>query len=315
VCRRSDLRPAKSVAALSLAVVVAVVAFVYRGPIVSYVRHWGGSPTTTEPLRAYAPGERPLARLAVVGDIGYPGGRLEATAGAVERAHRMNPFDALVSLGDNVYPNGDPERLDATLFRPFASVLRDARLLAIVGNHDVLDGHRSAQLERLGMPGPWWAAAVGPVLVVGLDSTQTADEAQTTWLERTLSETTQPWRIVLVHHPPYSAGYQGSSHDVRDRFGPLFERYGVQLVLSGHDHDYQRSRPIGGVTYVVSGGASETRRTGRASFTAFSASWHHFVTVDVFADRLVVRAVNQDVRIFDEATILHHNARNGGQLS
>jgi hypothetical protein len=106
-----------------------------------------------------------------------------------------------------------------------------------------------------------------------------------------------------VHHPPYSAGYQGSSKDVRAAFSPLFERYGVQLVLSGHDHDYQRSVPIGGVTYVVTGGASGTRRTGEDDFTAESFSWHHFTEVAVFADRIVVRAVNQDLRVADEATI------------
>ena len=83
---------------------------------------------------------------------------------------------------------------------------------------------------------------------------------------------------------------------MRDAFAPLFERYGVQLVLSGHDHDYQRSEPINGVTYVVSGAAAGTRRTGEADFTAVSFSWHHFVDIDVFADRLVLRAVNQDER-------------------
>lgn len=74
----------------------------------------------------------------------------------------------------------------------------------------------------------------------------------------------------------------------------------MQLVLSGHDHDFQRSKRMNGVTYVVSGGASEARRTGRADFTAFSASWHHFVDIAVFDDRLLLRAVNQDTRVFDE---------------
>lgn len=109
--------------------------------------------------------------------------------------------------------------------------------------------------------------------------------------------------IVAVHHPPYSAGYQGSSVDVRHAFAPIFADRGVQLVLSGHDHDYQRSEPIDGVTYVVTGGASGTRRTGEASFTAESLSWHHFVDIGVFGDRLVLRAVNTDGRVADEWTL------------
>jgi hypothetical protein len=58
------------------------------------------------------------------------------------------------------------------------------------------------------------------------------------------------------------------------------------------------------VTYVVTGGAAGTRRTGEEDFTAVSFSWHHFVELAVFDDRLVVRAVNQDLRVADEATIL-----------
>ena len=297
------MRLVRRAVVIVLVLVVAVAGLLYRRQLVSYISHWGGSPRTTHALVAWPPDNAPLARFAAVGDIGYAGGRLDATADAVTRAHSLNRFDALLALGDNVYREGDPAGLQATLFGPFAPVLRDARLLAIVGNHDVLDGHREAQIERLGMAGPWWSATVGPVLVVGLDSTQPANEEQRAWLERTLSQATQPWRVVLLHHPPYSSGYQGSNLAVRARFAPLFERYGVQLVLSGHDHDYERSKPIHGVTYVVSGAASETRRSGRSEFTAFSTSWHHFTTVDVFADRLVVRAVNQDVRVFDEVTI------------
>ena len=91
--------------------------------------------------------------------------------------------------------------------------------------------------------------------------------------------------------------------DVRRAFTPLFERHGVQLVLSGHDHDYQRSVPINGVTYVVTGGAAGTRRTGEADFTAVSFSWHHFVELAVFPDRLVLRAINQDLRVAYGAVI------------
>lgn len=150
-----------------------------------------------------------------------------------------DPFDAVVLLGDNVHPAGDPTR----------------------------------------------------------------HPAQLRFLEGVLSRSTATSKIVALHHPPYSAGYQGSSTEVRDIFSPVFARHGVQLVLSGHDHDHQRSEPIDGVVYVVSGAAATTRRTGEDGFTARSFSWHHFVDIDVFADRLVLRAVNQDLRVADEVTI------------
>ena len=88
--------------------------------------------------------------------------------------------------------------------------------------------------------------------------------------------------------------------DARRAFVPLFERYGVQLVLSGHDHDYQRSKVINGVTYVVTGAAAGTRRTGEADFTAVSFSWHSYVELGVYPDRLVGRVMNQDDRVADQ---------------
>jgi 3',5'-cyclic AMP phosphodiesterase CpdA len=155
-------------------------------------------------------------------------------------------------------------------------------------------------MAALGMQGRWWSVERHGVLVIGLDSNHPDDPDQLAWLERTLRASSAPWRIVALHHPPYSAGYQGSSEAARDAFVPLFERYGVQLVLSGHDHDYQRSVAVNGVTYIVSGAASGTRRTGEADFTAVSFSWHSFVEIGVYPDRLLGRAVNQDPRIADD---------------
>jgi 3',5'-cyclic AMP phosphodiesterase CpdA len=153
------------------------------------------------------------------------------------------------------------------------------------------------------MPGRWWSRELDNVLIVGLDSNDVENARQRRFLERALASSTARWKIVALHHSPYSAGYQGSSEEARRVFSPVFERHGVQLVLSGHDHDYQRSKEIRGVTYVVSGAAAGTRRTGDADFTAESFSWHHFVDLAVFSDRMVVRAVNQDRRVADEAVI------------
>jgi 3',5'-cyclic AMP phosphodiesterase CpdA len=277
----------------------------YRDQIVRYATHVKGSPTETVAWAPFPAGEEPELHLAVVGDIGDSGDRLDATAAAVTELDGRQSVDALALLGDNAYPSGDPRELHDTVFAPFGHLLDGGTdLLAVLGNHDVAHGHAAGQVAALGMPGRWWARHDGDVLMVGLDSTSATDPRQRDWLERTLASAREPWRIVMLHHPPYSAGYQGSSEEARRLFVPLFERYGVQLVLSGHDHDYQRSVPINGVTYVVTGGAAGTRRTGEADFTAVSFSWHHFVELAVFSDRLVLRAVNQDSRVADDAVIV-----------
>lgn len=266
-----------------------------RANVAAYLTKHVGAPDTAAAAEPFDPANLPVLRVAVAGDVGTGGRAERATAAAMSEAGLSRPFDGLILLGDNVYPSGDPAQLGATVFGPFGPVLREgAGLLAVLGNHDL-----AGQLARLDMPGPWYARSLGPVLFVALDSNRADDPAQQVWLERTLAASSEPWKIVAMHHPPYSAGWHGSSPSVRDAFSPLFERYGVQLVLAGHDHDYQRSRPIRGVTYVVSGGAAKLRKTGRAEFTAASWSTYHFVDVAIWPDHLLLRAVDRDGRVFD----------------
>lgn len=288
------------VAAVVLALAVSV--STYHRQIWSYATHLKGGPSTTWPY----PGQQPNAylRVAVAGDVGDSGQAQTRVSDAMSDVSRARPYDVLLLLGDNVYPYGDPTQLPRRVFEPFAPVLdAGAELRAILGNHDVMRGHGDDHIVALGMPGRWWSQEYGEVLLVGLDSTRPRDPDQLAWLERVLSTTNARWRVVALHHPPYSAGYQGSSRTVRDVFTPVFVRHRVQLVLSGHDHDYQRSVPLAGVTYVVSGGGATTRRTGERSFTAVSYATPHFTDISFLADRLVLRAVNRDGRVFDEVVI------------
>jgi Icc-related predicted phosphoesterase len=302
--RRRHARWPRILMAVALLMVVAMAAvFVgYRRQIISYATHRKGGPSVTWPYEVHDPPAE--WHLCVVGDGGDGGARIDATGAAAARIAANEPYDALLLLGDNVYPAGDPTKLPDTVFEPFADVLDDGtELLAILGNHDVKQGRGDEQMAALGMPGRYWAEQRGDVQIVGLDSNEIDDPLQLQFLEETLAATTATWRIVVLHHPPYSAGYQGSSVEARDALAPYLETYGVQLVLSGHDHDYQRSVPIDGVTYVVSGGASGTRRTGEEEFTAASYSWHHLVDIAITDDRMVLRAVGQDGSVFDEVEL------------
>jgi 3',5'-cyclic AMP phosphodiesterase CpdA len=245
----------------------------------------------------------PDLRIAAAGDVGEGEEAEWMTGWAMKDVGEGGPYGALLLLGDNVYPSGDPSRLAYTVFRPFDPILsRGAELFAIPGNHDA--GHEDEQMADLGMPGTWWAFHLeGDVLLVGLDSNRLSDPDQRAFLENTLRDSTEKWKIVAIHEGPYSAGYQGSNLTVRDGFAPLFSKYGVQLVLSGHDHDYQRSIPIDGVTYIVTGAGGRTRGTGEDDFTAASWSVLSYTDVAVFPDRIWIRAVTQDATAFDEVTI------------
>ena len=191
-----------------------------------------GSPTATVPIFERGPAEQPRLRLAVLGDVGTGEADELAMARHIADLGAADNFDALVLLGDNVYPDGNPDRLDATVFGPFRPVLEaGAALLPVLGNHDA--GFAAGQVAALGMRGRWYARTMGDTLFLGLDSTQAENPAQLLWLERTLAASSADWIIAAMHHPAFSAGVDGSDEDTREAFVPLFERYGVDLVLAG----------------------------------------------------------------------------------
>lgn len=147
----------------------------------------------------------------------------------------------------------------------FAPLLNQGtRLLPVLGNHDYMSGEQAAILTATGREASWYVDTVGVVRVVVLDTEQIDNPAQTTWLAETLASPTDAARtIVVMHKPAFSAGVHGSDENIQRQWVPLFEQYDAPLVLAGHDHDFQRSGPINGVTYIVSGGAATLRDAGQ----------------------------------------------------
>ncbi|MHA7181133.1 metallophosphoesterase family protein [Arthrobacter sp. MDB2-24] len=251
--------------------------------------------------------EPPVVRLAIAGDTGTGDAAEYATVDRMVAESGEFPYDALLLLGDLIYEDGGAELTDRLVSQPFAPILDGgAELLPVLGNHDYLEGAQQQILERLGRQSPWYAEQVGPLRVIVLDSTRVEDEEQTRWLRATLADGQSPgtWTVVAMHHPAYSAGRHGSNRAVRDAWSPLFAAAHVPLVLAGHDHDYQRSTPQDGVTYVISGAGAKVRSTGSRDFTAVSSSTLHYVDLLVYEDRLVGRAIDPSGSLVDNFTIV-----------
>ena len=305
--RRRQRRTRIALAGGSALVVAAVVllAFMYPPSFLSPTSEKPKpSPRSGEPVPAVV--DEPLARLAITGDTGERNAAVEATAKRMQiEAERGEPYDALVILGDLIYPDGDADLLEASITEPFARVLDDAQLVPVLGNHDVQSGEEREIMSRLGRDTYWYVQKIGPVRLIALDSTRIGDERQMAWLRKVLAEKQPPgtWTITAMHHAPLSAGYHGSDKKVQRRWVPLFEQAKVPLVLAAHEHDYQRSTPQNGITYVVSGGGSKLRKTGREDFTAVSASILHYVDLLVYDDRLEGRAIDQNGELIDSFTI------------
>jgi 3',5'-cyclic AMP phosphodiesterase CpdA len=198
--------------------------------------------------------QRPIALIAV-GDFGVGGETQRRLGAAIRRFEARNPSDYLIALGDNDYTE-DPDLFRDNWSQSFGwTQAAGVKVAGVVGNHDVrVDGGRY-EFGALGMPGRYYRRADGPIELYLLDSND-VDPAQTAWLRRTLARSRARWRIAVLHHPPFSCGEYGSDRAVIAKWVPLFEHYRVQLVVSGHDHNYQRFAPRRGVRYVVHGGGS-----------------------------------------------------------
>lgn len=250
-------------------------------------------------------GREPV-RFVVFGDSGEGSA---AQMGVTEQL-RTVPFDLMLHTGDIAYPKGTMSELETLYFDIYEHLLRSFPMYPASGNHDYLTEDAAPYREVFELPpngdAPderWYSFDWGPVHFVALD-TQRVGERQAAWLDRDLRENDRPWVVVYGHRPPFSSGSHGSEKDVREHFAPVLERQGAQLMLSGHDHHYERSRPIAGVTYVVTGGGGRgTRGTGASSFTAFSLSVAHFVYGEVHDDRLELHAIDAVGKEFDSVTI------------
>jgi 3',5'-cyclic AMP phosphodiesterase CpdA len=264
------------------------------------------TPASTPTLGSVTDVEEKLqARIAVSGDTGMRNAAQARVARRMATEAKKEPYDAFVICGDLVYPDGDASLTRRSVIDPYAPVLKDATLIPALGNHDVQSGEGMDIFKRLGRDTAWYVEKVGPMRVIVLDSTRIGNAKQTAWLRRVLAEE-QPrgtWTIAAMHHPAYSAGHHGSDKNVQRRWVPLFEQAGIKLVVAGHDHDYQRSKEIDGITYIVSGGGAKLRKGGRESFTAVSTAVLHYLDLLVYEDRLEGRAIKHDGGIVDTFTI------------
>ena len=253
------------------------------------------------------PGEGSTLRFVVFGDSG------DGSHGQYDVLRQLGtvPFDLAVVTGDVAYGSGKLKELEEYYFGVYKELIRSVPIVPVAGNHDYGTDNAGPFREVFHLPdngGPegrerWYSFDYGDVHFVALD-TEVMGSEQAAWLERDLSKTARRWTVVYTHKPPYSSGMHGSELEFRERFGPILEKHRVPLVLAGHEHDYERTRPIAGVTYVVTGGGGRTPRgVGFSAFTAVSEAILHFVHITVEPQKMTLVAIDDAGREFDSVAI------------
>jgi calcineurin-like phosphoesterase family protein len=199
-----------------------------------------------------------------IGDFGTGDDNQTGIAAQMLRDHKTSPLDFVIAVGDNIYPDGGGRHFMKKFERPYAGLIREGvKFHAVLGNHDVRDGRGDqCRYPLFNMDGQChYTVKKGDGLAEFFMIDSTAfDMTQAGWLEGVLKESEAKWKIAVFHHPIYSSGGEhGSDLSLRSRIEPLLTRYGVNVVLSGHDHTYERVKPQQGVQYFVTGAGGKVR--------------------------------------------------------
>ena len=289
------------------------------------------TPWSDVTFRTAPPADATQVVFAGLGDS-RPGSTSAApSASALQVAAQLaqRSFAFALHTGDIVYGGGVCSGGDSGwnqylrgYFDVYEDSLKGTPFYTAIGNHELGSGSCGYQaytdvfhLPDNGSAGDeerYYAFDWGNVHVIVLNTEQSyaPGSAQYAWLENDLQNADRRWIVAVFHRPAYSSGPHGSTANVQTYLVPLFEQYGVDVVLNGHDHTYERTCPIkhnacttvddGGVVYIVTGGAGASAYTPAADwFTARASSKHHFLSLTVDDCTMQIEAIDDQGNAFD----------------
>ncbi len=242
--------------------------YYYR--IGNYYRPLVGADGPHSVLTPPVSGSSKPTRIWVIGDSGTANQNAAAVRDAFKTYSGPRYADLWLMLGDNAYSDGEDREYQEAVFDMYPELLRRVVLWPTLGNHDGRtadsDLQRGPYYDIFALPTNGEAGGVASgteayysfdyanihfVCLESYETDRSPGGAMLTWLENDLAATDKPWLIAFWHHPPYSKGSHDSDSesrlvDMRENALPILEAYGVDLVLSGHSHSYERSFFING---------------------------------------------------------------------
>lgn len=248
-----------------------------------------------------------ILRFISVADTGTGAKGQYAVAKAMTHYRRRHAFNLAILAGDNIYNDGEIEKINAVFKQPYKPLLKQGvKFQACLGNHDIRTDNGNPQVKYSGfnMSDRYYTFRRNSVQFFALDTNHNADwEHQLPWLEQELISSDAPWKIVFGHHPIYSSGHYGTNQKFIKTLTPLFQKYGVQLYINGHDHNYERTRAINGTTYLTCGAGAGVRPVGTSAWTEHSAEKLSFAAYEVERDRIIINAIDTKNQVFDRGII------------
>jgi hypothetical protein len=254
-------------------------------------------------------------RFAVIGDSGRGDVPQHEVARQMAAWRARFPFDFVLMLGDNIYGTHTPREYQLKFEEPYQALL-DAGVTfhAAIGNHD---DSGEINYARFNMGGRRYytfrrsehrlaGLAGAGVRFFALDS-RTFDAEQLAWLDRELADSSTAWKICFFHHPLYTSGRYGSSaRSLRYAVEPIMVKGDVDVVLSGHEHFYERILPQHGISYFISGAAGSLRAgdivRSRITAKGFDRDYS-FILMEITGDDLYFHALSRAGATVDAGVI------------
>jgi predicted phosphodiesterase len=254
------------------------------------------------------PNQHGSLKFAVLGDFGtgeQPEYELSAEMAKVFDGFKI---EIVVLVGDNLYGSERPQDFKRKFEDPYKPLLdAGVKFYASLGNHD---SRTQKDYKPFNMDGRLYysfKAPHGKVRFFMLDSTYPVPE-QIDWLEKELKSSSDDWKIVVFHHPPYSSGGRhGSDLRLRETLEPLFIKYNVSVVFTGHDHFYERIKPQHGIVYFVAGSGgllADGDIDKRSDITAKGFDTDRaFMAVEIAGDKMYFNAISRPGQVVDSGVI------------
>jgi Calcineurin-like phosphoesterase len=254
-------------------------------------------------------------RFMVMGDTGRGDSGQYGTAQEMMAAHARFPFTFVIMLGDNMYGADAPTDFVKKFETPYKP-LSDAgvKFYAALGNHDN-PNQRFYKLYNMGgerfytfraSPGGLGKLLPGGVRFFAIDSTY-LDKPQLDWLEKELAASGSDWKVCFFHHPLYSSGRtHGSALETRAVLEPIFLKHGVNVVLTGHDHIYERIKPQKGIYHWVVGSSGSLRKgdLARTDLTVKGFDTDYvFMLGEIAGDELYFAALSRAGTLIDSGMV------------
>ncbi|HWC99063.1 MAG TPA: metallophosphoesterase [Candidatus Sulfopaludibacter sp.] len=251
------------------------------------------------------PGNPKSVKLAVIGDGGTGETPQYEVGQQMADYHTKFPFDFVLMLGDNIYGHQSAGDFRKKFEDPYKALLsQGVKFYASLGNHD---STTERMYKPFNMDGKrYYDFKKGDAEFFALDSNY-MDPEQLDWLTKELSSSNSKWKVCFFHHPLYSDGrMHGPDLDLRKQLEPIFEQYGVNVVLAGHEHFYERTQPHNGIAYFVLGNSGQLRphnvRTSPDVAKAFDTD-QAFALLEIDPDQLYYQIISRTGETVDSGSV------------